>query len=755
MFTGEKMKLLKFVYLGLFVFVSFGFGQEKKENKKKSLNDLMNTEISVVSKASEKNLTSPAVVNVITQDMIRAYGYRTLYDALRHTPGFWAIQDVNDKLMGMRGVHASVNQKFLLLINGKRLTENLWNLTDIDYNISLTNVNRIEIMRGPGSVAYGRAALTGVINVVTFSGEVMDGGSMHLSLGSYGYLNFGYNYGAKTSRGDQIEVLVHGVSVGGQEFALSAAEDGAVNRISGKEIVDKYKFPTGGLIARFSNKDWEFNLVVQSREYQQPRGAGAQLVWQDTMNNDYWSTIYGDRLMGEKHLYLVFDVDRKFWIGNIKNVITFNYTFSRVGLFENPKPYRDMTFPANWDDTDKKEYGLGELFNLNIESYRVGVEYSGQYDLKKTRILWGGEIYQTVPTKDQFQSNFTSTIVLDQLIKIPIEGGYFREKPNGTFDALRKEWLYSAYGEVKTPLFRNLWLNLGARYDMHVKGDDYQQSSEKDRYPDPEAEEKRRGIEKRTSQVSPRVAFIFQPMSNDRLTFKAIYSKSFIAPGYFYRYADPSTSYAGGPWLEAETLDSYIMACESILGNFGIKAQVFLNINKNLLTRDLSLVPARYTSLGKLGMQGLEIDLYYQKNFLTTFANFSYLTGIEDLTDDVSEQSWIMDDNSIKNFPKYFGSFGVSGIFFDDKMNAGVSGLWHGGIKSPVGAGENAGTVEDINSVFQFDLNLRYRLKRLGGMEVGLTIFNVMNEKIRLGGTVRMPYNQAGRWIVFSLLKQF
>jgi len=749
------MRSGNFVYLFLLIFVSFGFSQEREESHKKLLNDIMNTEITAVSKSSEKSLTSPAVVNVITHEMIRAHGYRTLYDVLRHTPGFWAIQDVNDKLMGMRGVHASVHQKFLLLINGKRVTENLWNLTDVDYNISLTNVKRIEIMRGPGSVAYGRAALTGVINVVTFSGEEMDGGNLHLALGSYGYLNFGYNYGTKTSKGDQIEVFAHGVSVSGQEFELSAMDDGAVNRVSGKEIVDKYKFPTGGLIARFSNKDWGFNLVVQSREYQQPRGAGAQLVWQDIMNNDYWSTIYGDRLLGEKHLFLVFDADRRFWIGDIKNTITFNYTFSRLDLFENPKPYRDMTFPADWDDADKREYGLGELFNFNIESYRVGLEYSGEYDLKKTRILWGGEIYQTVPTSDRFQSNFTSKIVGDQLIKIPLEGGYFGEKPDGAFDALRKEWLYSAYGDVKATLLRNLWINLGARCDMHVKGEDYQQSSEKDRYPDPAAEEKRQGIEKRTSQLSPRAAFIYQPLSNDRLTLKAIYSKSFIAPGYFYRYADPATSYAGGPWLEAETLDSYIVAGESILKSFGIKALLFLNINKNLLTRDLSLVPARYTSLGKLGMQGFEVDLYYRKNFIAAFANFSCLTGVKNLTDDVSEQSWIMDDSSIKNFPKYYGSFGVSGKFLNDRLDAGLSALWHGGIKSPVGAGGNAGTVEDLKSIFQFDLNLRYRLERFEGMEVGLTVFNIMDEKIRLGGTVRRPYNQAGRWFVFSLLKHF
>ena len=716
--------------------------------------EIMNAEISAVSRLPEKSLTSAAPVNVVTREMIRAFGYRTLYDVLQYTPGFWSIQDVNDKILGVRGVHASTNQKFLLLINGKRVTENLWNLTDVDYNISLSNVKQIEIVRGPNSISYGRSALTAVINVVTLSGEELDGGDVHVALGNYGYRNLGFNYGTKTARGSRIEVFAHAVTIDGQELDVSSAQDGARQAVNGQEIIDKFKFPTGGLITHFSNRRWDLSLILQSRVYQQPRGADGQLVWQDVKNNDYWSSIYADRLFGEQHNYIVFDADRHFSTGDVDHTLTVNYTYSRLRMFENPNPLRDLTIPAEWGQAERLEYSLGELFDLNVEAYRAGLEYFGTYDWKDAKLLWGAEAYRTVPIQDRFTANFTSVIVDNQLIKIPTEGGLFREKPDGLFDALRTEHLYSAYAEIKKPLCDNLWADLGLRYDLHVKGDDYRQSAENHRYPDPAAEEKRSGVEKRSSQLSPRVAVIYQPFRDERLTLKSIYNKSFTAPGYFYRYADPSTSYAGGPWLKAETLDSYMLTAETVRKDFGAKLLYFLNINRNLLTRDLSLVPARYTSLGKLGMQGAEMDLYYRKNIIDVFANVSYLLAVKEFTDELSETTWIMADNSIKNFPKLYGSFGISGRFLENRLVSGISALWHMGIQSPIAAGANQGSIEEIGAALRLDWSIRYQLGRAKATELGLSVFNLLDQNTRLGGTVRIPYSQAGRWIVVSLSRQ-
>lgn len=722
------------------------------------LEELMNMQISSVSRFEESASQSPAIVTIINHEMIRERGYRTIYDVLKNIPGFWPIQDVNDRLMGVRGVHASTGQKFLLLINGKKLTENLWNLTDIDYNISLENVKRIEINRGPGSAVYGRAALTAVINVVTFSGKEIDGIQLDFSLGNYGYKKAGFSFGSQDENGSEIEVYGHLVSIAGQEFDIPADKDGAANRVNGKEIVDNFKVPTGGMGARFHNEVWDVNCFAQTRVYQQPRGAGAQLTWQEIASNTNFSNAYKNQLLGEEHKYIVFDAQRNFKIRKVKNSISAGYTYTRLRLRENPKPFRDLSFPASWTQEDSLNYSLGEMFEFDIQSHRYGVEYFGSYSLKKMfSAVWGLEAYQTSTISDKFSSNYNSYVdtTTSQLVKEPIPGGYMRELQGGTFDKSRNEQLYSGFMEFKLRLTDGLRLNVGGRYDVHVKGEDFRQSEESARYPDANAEQKRLEINKTSAQFSPRVALIAMPFNNDLLIGKFIYNKSFIAPGYFYRYADPSTSYAGGPWLKSETLNNYMLSLESITGSISAKAVGYVNVNKNLLTRDVSLTPARYTSLGKLAMQGFELDIMYMLSSMYLYANYAYMVGNERWSDPSSYKTWVMENTSIKNFPKHSGNFGLSYFLLNRQLTLTINNRWGGEILSPIGAGLYIGTIEELPFNLTSDFIIRIKPKRIDRLDLNVSVYNLLDTEVRYGGTVRIPYNQAGRWMNFSLVKTF
>lgn len=717
-----------------------------------SLEELMTLEITTVSKISEKSSMSAAVVTVVTHEMIRNYGYRTVYDVLMHTPGFFPIQDVNDKIVGMRGIHASTQQKFLLLINGKRITENLWNLTDIDYNISLTNVKQIEIIRGPGSAVYGRAALTAVINIVTFSGTEMDALNYAVSLGNYGYKNVGFAFASPLDEVEaEVEVFAHFVGIEGQEADVPASEDGAQNPVAGQTIIDKYKFPTGSFGASYTNNNWDVSFFYMSRNYQQQRSANGALSWQNIRQRE----IYEQRIFGEEHQYIIADIDRKFLLGATENAVKLNTTFSRLKLRENPRPLRDMTLPAIFDAQDSTEYSMGELFEFDIESYRLGLEYFGNYSTSNSiQLLWGFEAYLTQPLSDKFTSNFVSYLdpATGKLVKQPTEGGLLRENIHGTFDKLRREYLYSAYTEVKIPVSEYLIFSAGGRYDLHVKGDDFRQEEENYDYPDENAELKRQEVEKTSSQFSPRLAVAWQPLQNELLTLKAIYNKSFIAPGYFYRYADPSTSYAGGPWLKAETLDNYMVEIQSYYNKWGAKIAGFINVNKNLLTRDNSLTPARYTSLGELAMQGVETEVFFKNGFLNIFANYSYLQGNRSLTNDSSAETWLMDNESIKNFPLHYGTLGITAHLLPNRLSASVINRWYGEIQSPVSAGQNAGTVATLDAQFIPSLTVRYQPAYLKAADLTVSVYNLLDKELKLGGTVKLPYYQAGRWFNFSLI---
>ena len=124
--------------------------------------------------AAERKLTrtedAPASISIITSAEIRGFGYTTLAEALRSVRGLFITDDRNYVNVGVRGYSApgTYNNKFLVLSDG-HITNDLslgQGFIGRDFDTDLNDVERIEIVRGPGSVLYGSAALLAVINVV-------------------------------------------------------------------------------------------------------------------------------------------------------------------------------------------------------------------------------------------------------------------------------------------------------------------------------------------------------------------------------------------------------------------------------------------------------------------------------------------------------------------------------------------------------------------------------------------------------------
>jgi iron complex outermembrane receptor protein len=127
----------------------------------------------VVSGREESSLDAPAIVRVYTQDDIRQLGLRTLSDVIRITPGFTMITDVDDQVVGTRGIVSDNNSKFVILLNGHNLTSSFNQGINPNhlFPMTLENVKRIEVLTGSGSVLWGSGALLGVFNIVTEDAE--------------------------------------------------------------------------------------------------------------------------------------------------------------------------------------------------------------------------------------------------------------------------------------------------------------------------------------------------------------------------------------------------------------------------------------------------------------------------------------------------------------------------------------------------------------------------------------------------------
>lgn len=136
-----------------------------------SIEDLSQVRLSTASRHLEDSRKAPAAVTVITSEEIRAYGWRTLSDVLRSVTGFYTANDRSYSYLGVRGFLQSgdYNARILLLIDGHRVNDNIYDsaLVGTEFPLDVSMIDRVEVVRGPGSSLFGTNAELAVVNVFT------------------------------------------------------------------------------------------------------------------------------------------------------------------------------------------------------------------------------------------------------------------------------------------------------------------------------------------------------------------------------------------------------------------------------------------------------------------------------------------------------------------------------------------------------------------------------------------------------------
>lgn len=134
-----------------------------------SLEELMNVEVTSVSRKPEKRSEAPDAIYVITEEDIRRSGVTTIPDALRLAPGVQVARiDANKWAVGIRGFASRLSRSVLVLIDGRSVYTPLfagtyWEVQDT----LLEDIERIEVIRGPGGTLWGANAVNGIINIIT------------------------------------------------------------------------------------------------------------------------------------------------------------------------------------------------------------------------------------------------------------------------------------------------------------------------------------------------------------------------------------------------------------------------------------------------------------------------------------------------------------------------------------------------------------------------------------------------------------
>jgi len=151
-----------------------------------SLEQLMQITVTTASKRPQSYLETPRAVYVITREDILRSGVTTIPDALRMAPGVHVAQITAHRwAISIRGFQQEFAGKLLVLIDGRTLYTPTFSGVFWDSNdVVLDHVERIEIVRGPGSVVWGSNAMNGVINIITRNAADTQGGKLNIAAGN-------------------------------------------------------------------------------------------------------------------------------------------------------------------------------------------------------------------------------------------------------------------------------------------------------------------------------------------------------------------------------------------------------------------------------------------------------------------------------------------------------------------------------------------------------------------------------------------
>ncbi len=164
-----------------------------------SLEELMNYEITSASKKQEKAFATPAAVYVISQEDIKRSGVTSIPDILRTVPGLNVAQiNANQWAITSRGFNDRFSNKLLVLMDGRTVYTPIysgvyWHIRDT----LLEDIERIEVIRGPGAALWGANAVNGIINIITKKAKDTQGGLAMAGGGNHERGQGALRYGGK------------------------------------------------------------------------------------------------------------------------------------------------------------------------------------------------------------------------------------------------------------------------------------------------------------------------------------------------------------------------------------------------------------------------------------------------------------------------------------------------------------------------------------------------------------------------------
>ena len=647
---------------------------QKLENGVEEELDWLQAETYVItaSKVLENIKKTSASVSVITAREIRRMGAREIKDVLRSIPGIsFQNERHGDYDLEVRGILKDGNQHILFLLNGHSLNANYWGGIAPSYTqLSLENIERIEVVRGPGSALYGANAFAAVINVITKEGADVDGLQLNAKVGSentqqYNIL-FGQQwgeFGAKVNFEYLKSDMYRGYIEQDQQNQLDQVFGSQASLAPGdtRGYLERYE-----LSWLFELYGFRFDGIYADRDMIPSIGIAPALNDNSrTPSTDYALNLSYTRDIGKSVSF--------------QGRVYYNYTFMDYYY----QFYPDNTVlptpdgPQIWPD--------GLIGGPSNKNTRTGAEIQVTYAFSDSNTLLGGGSYEYMNQYDvKALSNYYPTPLRNVFIPIgevnDISDMYnYSREVDRTFGAVFLEDLWD--------IRDNLRLTLGARYDEYS---DFGGS------------------------FNPRagLAWEFRPDYD----LKLLYGRAFRAPSFYELYNQNNPAFVGNPDLQPETVDTYeISLGAQIVSALSGRLAFFLNEIQDSIELATYETQDVFENQGEIRTQGVEFDIKYDFGKGTWLgANYTY------------QNAQNMDtDEALYNVPKHKGNI-MTNIRFSKYANLYADWCFQNGFSRQEGDSR-----QDDNpgfGVLNATLLLRKFIPALEDFEVRGSIYNILDE---------------------------
>lgn len=405
-----------------------------------SINDLMDIKVVTASKHEQSIKEAPSSMTVISSDDIEKYGYESLAEVLSSVRGFYVTYDRNYEYAGVRGFGepTNYNKRFLILIDGHTMNEDFYGQSWIgnDLGLDLDFVERIEVIRGPGSALYGTGAMLGVINIITkkaeniaSTGTANYGFKISNEIGSYGkYVEKAY-FGKEFKNGLKLSGSGLWGDIKGQNLYFKEFANIANNGVAENLDWEKYS----GLFLKADYKNLFIYGFIDSRKKAVPTAS-----YGTTFNDKNFNT-----LDERKYLETKYEVD---FGADIKDLTIKQAVHKKLML----RAYLD-----NYNYSAQYPYQDNYQFESNSD-YWTGAEAQFQIDFPKNNNLIVGAEYQ-----NHFQPDYEQwdnyRVFYDKSFPFSVFSIYVQDEykllNNLSFTLGGRYVKYSTTGEAAMPRF--------------------------------------------------------------------------------------------------------------------------------------------------------------------------------------------------------------------------------------------------------------------------------------------------------------